>query len=335
MNEASSLLITGVTGFVGRNLFLRALKEGGFSKIYLPVRNPKKFSDLWDLEKLGSLPSHVKVFQADTENWNLGEAAAATHVVHSAGSIFARDWKEYYQTNVIGTLNLLKELKNPSRVILLSSLAAAGPCDGDQVKCETSQDSPVTWYGKSKLEMEKEVTKNYPQWSIDFLRPPMIFGARDQATLPLFKMVQKPIQFKPGFKMKTYSFVDVEDLVDAIELLLKKKSEAGMHTYYATHTQIITDKDLIGTAAQVSGKNSRIIPLPQALLKIVSRVVDNIPTARATIPSLSADRAKEIWAWRWVASSEKLSRDTGWKPKTDLKASLAQTFEWYQQTNQL
>lgn len=41
----------------------------------------------------------------------------------------------------------------------------------------------------------------------------MIFGARDHATLPLFKMVHKPVHFKAGFNTKYYSVLSVEDLL--------------------------------------------------------------------------------------------------------------------------
>ncbi len=329
------LLITGVTGFVGRNILLEALQQKQYEKIYLPVRSAAKLRQQLEQEGFATLPEQVQPIESSALHWNLGEAATSEHVIHAAGVIFARTREEYWDTNVEGTLRLFRELKNPTKVVVLSSLAAAGPCEGEAARKEGEVDSPVTWYGRSKMEMEQRLAQEFGSVPYVSLRPPMIFGPRDAATLPLFKMVRKPIHFKAGLHTKYYSFLSVEDLVAAVFMALSKPLAPGKRTYYVAHGTVVTDRELLKAAAEACGRPSRVLPVPQWALKLASRMVDSIPTWRATIPSLSVDRAKEIWPQRWVASSEAFERDYDWSARTNFNDSLRNTREWYVQSGQL
>ena len=87
----------------------------------------------------------------------------------------------------------------------------------------------------------------FPNRPITILRPPMILGPRDRATLPLFRMARGAIRIKPGFRTKSYSFIAVEDLVAAIFLALE--SEPLAQSCYVASAQSMTDWQLIASAA--------------------------------------------------------------------------------------
>ncbi|MBY0372330.1 NAD-dependent epimerase/dehydratase family protein [bacterium] len=329
------LLITGVTGFVGRNFLLSALESGQYEAIYLPVRNRAKFEAQLKQDGIPANHPSLRVFEATAGDWKLGDAAQAEHAVHAAGVIFARTREEYWDTNVEGTIRLFRALKNPQKVVVLSSLAAAGPNATALARVERDSSEPVTWYGQSKLEMERRLAGEFAKVPYLLLRPPMIFGPRDQATLPLFKMVRNPVHFKPGYADKYFSVLSVDDLVEAIQTALGHSWSSSGGVYYVAHPHVITDRELLSNAAAVSGRPSRVVWVPQPLLKLASRLIDTIPTWRATIPSLSVDRAKEIWPKRWVVSAAAFERDFGWRAKTSFRQSLEQTRAWYLQTGQI
>jgi dihydroflavonol-4-reductase len=329
-----TILITGATGFVGRNLLLAVLESKRYEKIYLPVRSRTKLEEQLKQDGFSQVPPSLVIQEASASDWKLGEAAQADHVVHSAGVIFARTRAEYQDTNLEGTLRLMKALKSPKKVVVLSSLAAAGPSSLDNPRRETQTETPVTWYGQSKLDMEKRLAKEFSHLPYICLRPPMIFGARDHATLPLFKMVRKPVHFKAGFHTKYYSVLSVEDLCSAILVALEKPF-TGNRIYFVAHNAVITDRDLLRNAAEVCGCPSRVLAVPQWALKVASRLVDSIPTWRTTIPSLSVDRAKEIWPDRWVVSSASFEKDFGWKASMPFREALTRTRDWYIQSGQL
>jgi len=329
-----NLLLTGATGFVGRNILIEALTKGAYEKIYVPVRSRKKFEIQLAGEGYGTMPPALEVFEGDSGNWNLPEGARrAEHVIHGAGVIFATTWDEYQVTNVGGTRSLMRALEKPERVVVLSSVSTAGPCDpSSQTREEGGVDRPLTWYGKSKLQMEEVLKTEFGHLPYLCLRPPMIFGPRDHATLPLFKMIRRPLHFKPSFVNKQYNVLAVQDLVSAIFTALDKPGplpENPHRYYYVTNPALVTDRDILKTAAKVVGAWGLILPVPQAVLKVASRLVSSIPTWRTTIPSLSVDRAREIWPRYWLFSSRKFSADFNWTAKVDFETAVRSTYDWY------
>jgi nucleoside-diphosphate-sugar epimerase len=332
-------LLTGGTGFVGRNFLLRAVREKAFERIWVTVRDPEKLRAQWRDEGFADLPDELVPVVGDATRWNLGEAAGADVVVHGAGSLSARSLDEYRAVNVEGTLRLLREVSPHARVLILSSQAAAGPCrDGEAIRDEESLESPVTWYGQSKLEMERRIAAEFGDRRCLILRPPMVLGPRDQATLPLFKMAKSPLRVKPGFRRKWYSYVSVEDLVDAVFAAVTHPQSwpaAGVRRYFVTSGGPISDAELIATAARAVRRRGWLVHIPQGMIWLLSRVVDRVPAWRAAVPNLSADRAREIWPSRWVVSDSAFQRDFGWKPAADLFSVLSETGVWYQRTGQL
>ncbi len=332
------LLLTGATGFVGRTLLLRALREGRYSEIHVPVRSTEKLRAQLVGDGFDTIPSVVRPLEASAPDWNFSDLPRMDHVVHSAAALFAGSRQEYFRTNVDGTLALLRTLPAPGKVVVISSMAASGPCPPETaVRSEQDADRPVTWYGQSKLEMETRVRREFPSLPVVFLRPPLVFGARDQsAILPLFKMVKGPVRLKPGFKEKHYSFISVEDLVSAIFAALagEYRGVAGCHFFVAA-SQPVTDKDLIASASRAQGTRGVLLPIPQPLLWVASQCIDRVPLWRKLVPSLTADRAKEIWPERWVVSSKAFEEKFHWRATETLDSSLAATRDWYVRTGQL
>jgi len=333
------LLLTGSTGFVGRNLLLELLKRKTYERIYLPVRSEFKLRDQLRKEGISEIPSELNPLTMEAPKWDFSQLKDIDHVVHSAGVLSGSSLENYSKTNTEGTLKLMRTLSSPKKFVILSSQAASGPCGETQLcKTESDQDSPVTWYGASKLEMENEVEREFSEKGYVFLRPPMILGPRDTATLPLFQMAGGPVQFKPGFKDKTYSFVAVHDLVGAILNVLDSSVElAGLkpRKFFVASQETITDVELIKTATEVMQRPSRLVKIPQPIIWGVSQVVGNIPSLSKAIPNLSKDRAKEIWPDKWVISPKKFEEAFEWKANIGLRRALEETLDWYVKSGDL
>jgi nucleoside-diphosphate-sugar epimerase len=315
-----TLLVTGATGFVGRNLLLREISQG--TQILAPVRDAKKLRAQLEIE--GFDPASVTPLDPEPENWPSG--IHPTHALLSAGVLFARNRDEYFATNVDWTLRILEALPESARVVVLSSQSAGGPTPhGRAARTESDADTPLTWYGKSKLALERAL-QSQKNRRICILRPPMILGARDTATLPLFKMALGLIRTKPGLRRKEFSFLSVDDVVEAVQSAWSFESP-GPH-YISAH-RTITDWELIDTAARAAGGKGVTLPIPIAVVKAMSLLVDSIPSLRRSAPSLTRDRAKEIWADRWVVDSTAFRRATGWQSRQDLAEALNGAFRHY------
>lgn len=328
-----NLLLTGATGFVGRNLLLKILKEKKYQTVYLPVRSEQKLKEQLRGEGIHEIPKEVKVLTMEAPHWDFKQIKDVDHVVHGAGVLSGSCLADYSKTNTEGSLTLMRTLPGASKIVILSSQAASGPCGANQtIKNEGDPDSPVTWYGASKLEMENKIENEFPDKGILFLRPPMILGPRDSATLPLFKMAGGLVQFKPGFQTKRYSFIAVQDLVNAIGRVLESAidlKKLKQKKYFVASENAITDIDLITTATQVMNRKSRLLKIPQPVIWGISQVVGNIPALSRAIPNLSKDRAREIWPDKWVVSANHFENTFGWKAAVDLQSSLSETCEWY------
>jgi len=313
-----TLLLTGATGFVGRNFLLKELQSG--TRIFAPVRNPQKLKNQLVLEGL----SEPAVTAIDTNPSRWGDINP-THAVLSAGVLFARSKEEYFQTNVDWTLQLLSALPRTCRVIVLSSQSAGGPTPPQVIsRNESHADTPLTWYGKSKLEMESLIQKKFADRDISILRPPMILGPRDTATLPLFKMATGLIRSKPGLREKEFSFLAVEDVVSAIQAAFEI---SAWGPFYIAADHSISDFDLINTAAEAAGGKGITLPVPLGLVKCMSWIVDSVPSLRQSAPSLTRDRAREIWPDRWVVDPQAFYKVSGWKSQVNLRQALFSAHE--------
>ena len=247
------LLITGSTGFVGRNLLLHALHDPEWSEIILPVRNQKKIQAQLKLDHLEDSEHRIRLCSVQDNTWDLSDMPPIDMAIHCAGLTFSRDRNPYFQTHVEGSLHLLESLPKSCPLLVLSSQAAAGPSSKMiPLRQENHLEQPLSWYGESKYEMEKALLHHAGDRLL-IVRPPMVLGPRDRATIPLFKMAHGPVRFKPGIQKKYFSWIAVHDLCEAILIASKQDwNSLPQRIYFVTHPHAITDLELLNTAAALA-----------------------------------------------------------------------------------
>ena len=322
----SPLLITGSTGFVGRTLLLRAVGAG--TPVLAPVRDAAKLRAQLDEEKVPR--ELVTPLPADPRAWG---AIHPDRAVLCAGVLLARSREEYIRTNVDWNLEVMRALPVSCHTVVLSSQSAGGPTPlGHASRSEADPDAPVTWYGESKRELERELSREFPRRRLTILRPPMILGARDSATLPLFKMARGFVRPKPGLRQKFYSFLGVEDVVDAI---LAAFSLDVRGPFYLGGEAPVSDLQLLVSAARAAGGKGFTLPVPQVFVRMLALVVDAVPSMRRATPSLTRDRAREIWPDRWVVDAAAFRGAAGWRATITLDRALDEAFAWFRQQHLL
>ncbi len=323
------LLLTGATGFVGRNLLLETMRAGRYTEIVTPVRDADKLKRQLAAEGFPQPPSQLRII-----GWDEAAPVGIDHAVHCAGALFERDRDRYFRVNVTDTLRLLSSVPATARILALSSQSAGGPTPpGQQMRVSTDPDTPITWYGESKLAMESALRISRPDAHV--WRPPMILGPRDRATLPLFQMAAGPLRIKPGRRVKTYSWIAVGDLVQAILRALDAPEWTPETRLSVCAPDSITDLELIETAAHVVSRCGRSVPVPHPLVRGIAAVVDAVPFLRATAPSLTRDRVREIFPDRWVVDGAEFRARFAPAAFATLRETLAATYAWYLHSGEL
>ena len=328
----SRTLITGATGFVGSNLTAHLCQQG--REVRCLVRDLSRAANLQDLGAelaLGSL--------GDKES--IGAAMAGVDVVfHVAGRIRALNDKQFYEDNVQGTRHVVEACASqstPPVVVIVSSMAAGGPSSPGSSRNETDEDQPISAYGRSKLQAEQAAATLADQVPISVIRPPIIFGPGDPASLTIFRGVQNMrLHPTPGRKDFPVSLVYVADLCDALVRIadhgsrIDSSTNGSAGTYYVAAERTVNYRELGQLAAQALGRKVLAPGLPMPLFWVIGGAAELIGQIRRKPLVLNLDKIREAAAHGWECSDDKLRTQLGYQPSDSLEHQFAETAAWYQ-----
>ena len=320
-----NIFITGATGFLGSHL--TDLFDGNGHQVYSLIRNQQKAQDFSVKGKyiIGRLSLEKKL------PWIESLPEYLDLIIHTAGIVHSKNEDEFEKINTLFTNNLHQQLKNKYKTlhfIFISSLAAGGPSSHLKSPRHTaSLDSPVSFYGRSKLKAEKLLIKNTPkEWTLTILRPPMIIGPRDPALFEIFKMVKSRLIIGPGlnFIHKKYSFICVKDLILIIQEFASQKRSG---VFYTSHHTAISFKELISTIENALGKKVLLkIPIPNIILKIIGE----LPSCFKIFNRITRDKVNELIQTEWVCDSSSTLKELNYNLRWNLKDTIHITLKDYQ-----
>jgi len=314
------ILITGGTGFVGRHL-LEALN--GRHRVAVLVRDEAKLRQAPFPERISVIHGDLFASQPFPEDLDL--------VFHLAAVTKALSSGEFMQVNHQGTLALLerlKRLRGKPKVVLLSSLAAAGPSPGNRPLSEKAAARPVSLYGWSKLRQEEAVMAN-GRLPYLIIRAPIVFGPGDMDLLDIFKMVKRGLSPEMGREKRWYSIIYVKDLARGLAAL--GHSRLANETFYLANPEPVLWDELIDTAARLLDVTSlRRVRVPRALVRSLAEISQWRGRLFKQRVIFNRDKFREINCPAWTCSPEKVRRRLQLPPFAALEESLAATLDWYQ-----
>lgn len=283
----NTVLITGITGFVGTNL-----------KAYLAE----------DFEIKGVSRSAKKEHYISYENLTLNQLNQAESLVHLAGK--AHDLKktsedtEYFEVNTELTKKLFnKFLRSDCEVFIYMSSVKAVADKVDTMLTEDAVPTPITAYGKSKLAAEQHIlSKKIPQNKrVYILRPCMIHGPNNKGNLNLlYSLVSKGIPYPFGKFNNQRSFLSVGNLCFVIHELLENK-EIPSGVYNIADDGYLSSNQLVKIISDTIQKKSKIWKIPKPLIYIVARLGDVLP-----LP-VNSERLKKLTE-NYKVSNQKIKR---------------------------
>jgi len=230
----------------------------------------------------------------------------------------------YFRNNTAATLSLLESMlaTGVSRLVFSSTAAVYGEPESTPIR-EDAPLRPTNAYGESKLLVEKILTWMYRVHGLSYasLRYFNVAGAaaeRGEAHEPESHLIPLILDFSLGRRQKIMiygedyptadgtcvrDYVHVEDLAEAHLMAFEALAQGGQRIYNLGNGSGFTVRQVIESARRVTGQ-----PIP---VEVAPR--------RAGDPAVL------------IASSEKIGRELGWKPRhTDLDGIVASAWEWHQ-----
>jgi nucleoside-diphosphate-sugar epimerase len=329
----SHVLVTGASGFIGGHL-VRRLHERGH-RIRCLVRPSSDLSQL--------VPFDPEFLIGDVADPNsLASAVASVDVVyHLAGATKCLHPRELERLNIDGVRHIARacaDCSNPPILILVSSLAAAGPTNANRLRLESDEPTPVSHYGRSKLAGEYEGLRVADRVPITIVRPPVVLGEADRDGLNLFDSIARwNLHLVPSMSDELFSVIHGDDLAEALILAAAKGSRATSADsydgiYFATCEETPTYAELGQMIGDAVGRDHvRIIHSPKAAVWAIASINEIASQIRRRPHILGIDKAREATAGSWACDGSALCRDTGFKPACSLPKRLAQTVQWYRE----
>jgi UDP-glucose 4-epimerase len=291
MAEEGKIIVTGSNGFVGEHLSKYLRNKG--TVVIDRGRTSDRVLDITNLHQLLNIGDRVEA---------IIHLAAKTSVNNSLSSPY-----ETYNTNVLGTLNLLEfaRQKKVTKFLNLSTYVYGQPRylpidEGHPVE-------PGSPYNKSKM-LAEELCKFYSrdfEINIVTLRPFYIYGSCPRRSSFIYDLIQQVIRNEQIITLSGEStrrdFLYIDDFLGLIEIILERFPH-GYNLYNVGYGQSHT----LGEVVQIMGS---------LLDKEISIRYNN---------KMRPDDVTDM-----VADISKVIREFGWKPSTPLRKGLELTLERY------
>ena len=313
-----SILITGATGFVGRNLIPLLLQQNYSIKIAVRSTVNPAFATQLTVVQVGDI-------NGDTE-WQFAlqdidvviHLAARAHILKDKSP---NPEAEFLRVNTAGTANLAQQAMQAGvkHFIFISSIGAVTRLSNHLVT-EKSPCQPTSPYGLSKLQAEQALIEiaqpRSMAWTI--LRPTLVYGKGNPGNMErLVKLIKTSLPLPFGNINNRRSFVYVRNLVDAIATCIDC-TNAKNQTFIVSDGEDLSTPELIRRISKAMGKSPLLLPFPPSLLSLGTKIIGKADVSDRLLGSLQVD-------------SSKIRQMLNWKPPYTVDEGMQATVDWLKQ----
>jgi len=322
------VLVTGATGFIGKHIVPRLLRE--HYSVRCLVRP--------DSHRLATCENDVEWTIGDVSDPDSLDRACRNMdlVIHLAGITKSINPDIFFQTNTTGTENLIKAVSEGTKTIFISSQAAVGPSKNLIPLSEQAPANPVSAYGRSKLLAEQLYLQTDRPINYTIIRPAIVYGPEDRESLSLFRIAKYHLNPHIGIRKSLVNIVHIRDLVEFIMICINNQSSESEIFHINDGNDVgYKQNELISKAAECM--DSWTIPLyvPKIALKLGVNLNSFISHIRGNTSILNPDKYNELTARGWVLSSQKAREILDYRPKYDIDSGFKMTIDWYRENGWL
>jgi nucleoside-diphosphate-sugar epimerase len=168
-------------------------------------------------------------------------------------------------------------------------------------------------------------------WTI--LRPTSVFGPRDRAFLPLFKLAARGVFLLPVDPQLPVTFLYVEDLARAVVLAADDPRAQGQ-TLFLGHREPLTAEELLRGLADTFGRRYRPLPVPPWALSLAGAAGDLLWRV-GRVPPVDSARVSELKASGFVCAVERAREVLDFTANVAPGEGIQRTARWYRERDWL
>lgn len=269
------IIITGITGFVGRALVQSLANNQKYTVIGLSRSDTDLPVECVNIGDLTPTTNYKKILCGVDVVIHL---AARVHQMHEASKKLLVN---YMYANCATTLNLAKQAASAGvkRFIFLSSIKVSGeftyPNKPFQLKDTIDLNSPLIKkkdpYAVSKLECERglKAISDKSEMGIVIIRPPLVYGKGVGGNFStLLKLTKTRFPLPLGGISNKRSLVFVKNLVSLIIHVIDHPNAIGQ-IFLVSDDRDVSTTELIEIIYAESGKKAKLLKIPHILFKFL------------------------------------------------------------------
>lgn len=288
------ILVTGGTGFIGREVVKRLLDKGFNVKVL--CRRSKKISDIG-----------VNTFLGDVRNYKDVKMAIKNcdTVIHLAGIVSYKGREiEMIRTNILGTKNVVHAcLKRSVKIIFSSSVSVYGEIEKNCFARENYRIMPINLYGRTKVVAEKYVC-SYGNYVILRFAPIYGISYNWKMILRLFEKLPLPL---------TEKYTHVLSIRNCVQSIIKS-IDGDVGIYNIADKKPLRIMDLINLILKEMGKKKMFVS--EHVFNTVARFI-------------GIHNYTKVFLLNRMYSIERAMNVLKYKPKEELRKGIKEIVKWY------
>jgi CDP-paratose 2-epimerase len=321
-----NILITGGCGFVGTNICVFLKKNFNSANIF-SLDNCSKIYSKNNLQILNS----NKIFNYKIslhDKYQLSKLKTKfDYVIDCAGNPAVESSRkkieEVFDSNLVGTFNLLQKVKSDNSKIIFFSTSRVYPIEGSYEKFKRKSlyneldtiEGPKTVYGFTKLASEMMIKEFSYAFDVKYIinrfgliTGPLQFGKIDQGLVSLWMwrhLNKKFLEFK-GYNGNGIQVRDILNINDVSRLIMEQIQK--FNNIYNLTFCVGGGKNNSVTLKQLTNKCKKITHFSAKIKKYKKTSIYDVPY--------------------FISSNKKIYKYYNWRPKLSVDTTLIQLFNW-------
>ena len=198
----SRILVTGGSGFIGSHLVNKLVNTG------YEVAITTKYDSIYENIRLFNVWKNIKVIECDLRHSN------SIKKINDFSPKSFSNYNETLESNIIGTANLLENLKKYNQFIYISTSEVYGHQNNKLLFDENMKVHPISPYsvGKYSGELYAQMHMKHMQKPIKILRPFNVFGETQSEKAVIPELIKKfiknqTVKITKGTQTRDFNYV--------------------------------------------------------------------------------------------------------------------------------